>query len=133
MFGDVWTWAGKVRTHDTSIGVPHIQIIERLAALVGDLRSWSGFNHPLGIQAVWLHHKAVQIHPFENGNGRWARLLSNVWLKVHGASIVSWPDKSLGGTSEVRDEYLTAIKAADRGDYDPLSELQHRFLESARA
>jgi len=33
--------------------------------------------------------------------------------------------------SEVRDEYLAAIKAADGGDYDGLTELHHRFPESA--
>ncbi|MHC4134415.1 MAG: mobile mystery protein B [Planctomycetota bacterium] len=131
MFGDVWTWAGVVRTHDLSIGVPHFQVIERLAALVGDLHSWSEFGHPLEIQAVWLHHKAVRIHPFANGNGRWARLLSNIWLKLHGEPIVSWPDELLGLASEVRDEYLAAIQAADRGNYDGLAELHRRFAEGA--
>jgi len=131
MFGDVWTWAGVVRTRDVNIGVPHFQIIEQLSALVGDLRSWPAFGHPLEIQAVWLHHKAVRIHPFENGNGRWARLLSNIWLKLHGEPIVSWPDRLPGGASEVRDEYLAAIQAADGGDYDGLTELHHRFAEGA--
>jgi Fic-DOC domain mobile mystery protein B len=127
MFGDVWTWAGVVRTRDLNVGVPHFQIIERLSALVGDLHSWPGFGHPLETQAVWLHHKAVWIHPFENGNGRWARLLSNIWLNLHGEPLVAWPDKLLGAASEVRDEYLVAIKAADGGDYDGLTELHHRL------
>jgi Fic-DOC domain mobile mystery protein B len=129
MFGDVWTWAGVVRTHDANIGVRHVQIVERLSGVVGDLHSWSGFGHPLETQAVWLHHKAVQIHPFENGNGRWARLLSNIWLKLQGAPIVFWPDRLLGVASEVRDEYLGAIRAADRGDYRGLAELHRRFSE----
>ena len=131
MFGGVWTWAGIVRTRDLNIGVPHSQIIEQLAALVGDLHSWSEFGHPLEIQAVWIHETAVRIHPFANGNGRWARLLSNIWLKLHGEPIVSWPDESLGVASGVRDEYLAAIKAADRGNYDGLAELHRRFAEGA--
>ena len=130
MFGEVWTWAGVVRTRDLNLGVSHLQIVERLSGLVGDLHSWSGFRHPLETQAVWLHHKSVWIHPFENGNGRWARLLSNIWLKRHEAPIVAWPDTSLVAVSEVRTEYLAAIKAADGGDYAPLADLHQRFAES---
>jgi Fic-DOC domain mobile mystery protein B len=131
MFGRIWTWAGVVRARDLNLGVSHMQIVERLSALVGDLHSWSGFGHPLQTQAVWLHHKAVWIHPFENGNGRWSRLLSNIWLKRHEAPIVAWPDTLLGAVSEVRSEYLAAIKAADGGDYAPLADLHQRFAESA--
>lgn len=131
MFGDVWKWAGKVRTHDLNIGVPHYQVIEQLAALADALHSWSGYGHPLEIQAVWLHHQAVQVHPFENGNGRWARLLANIWLKLHGEPIVVWPDELLGMESTVRDEYLEAVRSADRGSYDALTELHQRFRDRA--
>lgn len=129
MFGDVWTWAGQVRTHDLNLGVAHHHIVESLSALVADLHSWSGFDHPIEVQAVWLHHRAVQIHPFENGNGRWARLLSNIWLMLHERPIVAWPDRLLGETSEVRDEYLRAIQAADAGDDGRLTDLHRRFEE----
>ena len=131
MFGDVWTWAGLVRTHDVNIGVAHHQVVEQLKLLADDLHNWSGFGHPLETQAVWLHHKAVRIHPFENGNGRWGRLLSNVWLKLHGASIVFWPDQVLGVGSGLGDEYIAALRAADRGDDHGLTELHHRFQEGA--
>ncbi|MBI4208502.1 MAG: Fic family protein [Deltaproteobacteria bacterium] len=30
-----------------------------------------------------LHHRLVWIHPFENGNGRWARLIMNIHLKKY--------------------------------------------------
>ena len=43
-------------------------------------------------QAVFLHHRAVAIHPFPNGNGRWSRLISNIWLKLHDQPIVRWPE-----------------------------------------
>lgn len=130
MFGDVWTWAGTVRTRDLNVGVPHRQIVHQLAALIDRLHSWSGFEHPTEIQSVRLHHEAVRIHPFENGNGRWARLLANIWLKRHGLPIVAWPDDLLGQTSTVRDEYLAAVKAADRGNFDPLIGLHRRFEDS---
>lgn len=128
MFGDVWTWAGQIRTHDVNFGAPHYQITERLSALLDDLHSWSGFDYALQTQAVWLHHKSVQIHPFENGNGRWARLLSNIWLKRHAQSIVAWPDQLLGDASPVRAEYLDAVRAADQGNYAPLKALHERYV-----
>jgi fido (protein-threonine AMPylation protein) len=128
MFGDVWDWAGAVRTRDLNIGVPHSQIGGRLAELVKRLHSWSEFGHSLEIQSVRLHHEAVRIHPFENGNGRWARLLANIWLKRHGMPIVAWPAE-LGANSTVRVEYLAAVKAADQGDDGPLTELHRRFAE----
>lgn len=127
MFGDVWTWAGAVRKHDLNIGAPHLQIVQRLEELVRRLHSWSEYGHDVETQAVWLHHEAAQVHPFENGNGRWARLLANIWLKRHGLPIVAWPDELLGATSTVRHEYLAAMKAADHGDYAGLIGLHRRL------
>jgi len=127
MFGDVWKWAGIVRTHDLTLGVPHPQIFGRLMELVGNLHSWSKFGHPVELQAVRLHHESVRIHPFENGNGRWARLLANIWLKRHDMPIVAWPDTLLGPESTARAEYLAAIRAADEGNYGPLTAIHRRF------
>ena len=78
MFGTVWSWAGQVRTTNLNIGVPHAQVETTLHTLMDDLPVWE--EHKLDIleQAVMLHHRAVQIHPFLNGNGRWARLMANV-------------------------------------------------------
>lgn len=129
MFGDVWDWAGSIRAHDLTIGVHHHQIRGQLATLVGDMEAWLQYKHPLEQQAVWTHHRAVWIHPFENGNGRWARLLSNIWLKRHGLAIVAWPDKLLGTASEIRDEYLSAVRAADKGRFQELTSLHERFAD----
>jgi len=127
MFADVWTWAGSARSHDLNLGVPYLQIATQLSALIGDLHTWSGFGHPLLTQATWLHHRAVRIHPFENGNGRWARLCANIWLKRHGAPIIAWPDPAFGADSDAREEYLAAIRAADAGDGVALLEMHRRF------
>jgi Fic family protein len=78
------------------------------------------------VQASRLHHQAVHIHPFENGNGRWSRALANVWLRLHDNPLTAWPQE-LGTESPVRDEYIAAIKAADRGDEGALLELHRRY------
>lgn len=127
MFGDVWTWAGNRRTHETNIGsLPHNIEVE-LHTLRDDLAEWQASNMPLLVQAVRLHHRAVRIHPFANGNGRWARMLANIWLRRHGAEPIEWRESTIGTSSVVRDDYLAAVKLADSGDYSNLLALHERF------
>jgi Fic family protein len=77
-----------------------------------------------------LHHRAVSIHPFVNGNGRWARMLANIWLQLHGHRPTEWPDETIGAESKVRKEYLSAIRRADQGDLEPLTTLHRRFTHT---
>ena len=82
-------------------------------------------------QAARLHHRAVRVHPFPNGNGRWARMLANVWLKRHDHMVTVWPEETIGSKSIIRVEYLAAVRTADEGDEGPLIELHRRYtLES---
>lgn len=128
MFGDVWQWAGKTRTSDKNMGAPWEQVPALLYALLDDLAYWDKqATMDILEQAVLLHHRAVAIHPFENGNGRWARLLSNIWLKRQGRPVTEWPEVAVGQSSPVRDEYLNALRQADHGNYGPLLELHRRF------
>lgn len=127
-FGDVWEWAGAFRKRELNIGsVPHGIAID-MQGLLDDLIAWAEHDMPRIEQAVRLHHRAVQIHPFLNGNGRWSRMLSNIWLKLHGSDVVEWPEATIGVESSVRAEYLAALRHADLGDYRPLVELHERFV-----
>ncbi len=78
MFGDVWRWAGQPRTCDLNLGVPFPHVEARLYDLLKNLEHWAQGGVSLEEQTVMLHHQAVLIHPFVNGNGRWARLLANI-------------------------------------------------------
>ena len=128
MFGDVWKWAGEARMGNKNIGVDSKQVAAMLFALIGDLSFWEEHKTmSLLEQAVQLHHRAVQIHPFENGNGRWARMLANIWLKLHDHPITEWPEGGVGTESQIRTEYLVAIKEADGGRYSTLLALHRRF------
>jgi Fic-DOC domain mobile mystery protein B len=131
MFGEVWAWAGKVRTGELSIGVKFYLIQEQLAAVLQDLESWTGFGMGLVEQSARLHHRAVLIHPFQNGNGRWARMLANIWLKRERAPIIAWPERIIDQTSVIRSRYIAAIQAADRHKYDALIGLHREFQEQA--
>lgn len=127
MFGDVWKWAGEVRTADLNFGSPWHQVSSHLQTLCDDLTFWEEHWPDVTEQATHLHHRAVQIHPFLNGNGRWARLLANIWLKLHKSPLTEWPEDSIGGASEIRGDYLAAIRSADSGNYAPLIDLHRRF------
>jgi fido (protein-threonine AMPylation protein) len=112
-----------------NFGVPAYQIDHDLKNLFDDLIAWHEHeSFPLIEQSVRLHHRAVWIHPFRNGNGRWARLLANIWLKRWRHAPVKWPEQTIEDESRIRNEYIAAVKAADRGDYTPLLALHERYL-----
>lgn len=127
MFGDVWVWAGTFRTCNTNIGVPWEHVETCLYTLLGNLPLWGESGIELLDQAAMLHHEAVHIHPFPNGNGRWSRMLANIWLKLHRRAPTVWPEETIGAVSTIREEYLLAVQRADEGDFEPLKELHRRF------
>jgi fido (protein-threonine AMPylation protein) len=80
--------------------------------------------------AAELHHLAVHVHPFEDGNGRGARMLANIWLMQHDMPATMWPDTNLQDTeSPIRGEYIAAIKEADLRNLSPLIDLHKRYQE----
>ena len=61
------------------------------------------------VDAAWLHHRFVQIHPFQDGNGRLARALATlIFIKADWLPLVVRDDE--------RDKYIDALEAADDGD-----------------
>lgn len=62
-------------------------------------------KHPIEIAAM-LHYKFVRIHPFDDGNGRVARLLMNYVLLHHGYQPVIIK-------TEAKKEYLNALNKTD--------------------
>ncbi len=67
--------------------------------------------------AAKLHHDFVLIHPFDDGNGRVARMLVNYLLLRSGYPPIIIP-------TEDKMAYLAALRLADAGDLEELS----RFL-----
>ncbi|MDO8434807.1 MAG: mobile mystery protein B [Candidatus Binatus sp.] len=128
MFGDVWAWAGKRRITQTNIGAPPHEIDSRLKDLFDDLTEWHKHkSYPLIEQAARLHHRAVLIHPFNNGNGRWSRLLANILIKRSGSAPIDWLENDISNQTAARTQYLSAIRAADEQDYAPLIALHQRY------
>ena len=67
-------------------------------------------------KAAWLHHAFVTIHPFQDGNGRVARLL---------ASLVLIQDNLFPLTVERtnRKQYIDALEQADVGNYQVFADV----------
>jgi Fic-DOC domain mobile mystery protein B len=121
MFNQTWRWAGKYRTTNTSLGVPHHEIRDRLGQLLGNARNWlENKTYDLDEIAVRVHHQAVFIHPFPNGNGRHTRLLADVIVTRGGREPFSWGPDNLVAAGAARDEYIKALKQADAGDIQGL-------------
>ena len=125
MFGEVWEWAGKLRQVELSIGVKAYLVSTEIKKLVDDLEFWEQHKSFDVIEtASRIHHRAVQIHPFLNGNGRWSRMLANIYLKQNGLQPTRWNENLLSKENLDRDDYIKALKKADDGDYRDLIKLQ---------
>ena len=121
MFEDVWRWSGQFRRTEKNIGVPWLEIAPALVNLCEDVQAQLEHqSYPLDECAARFHHRLVHIHPFANGNGRHARLATDILLTSLGSQEFSWGEESIKGNLSVRSRYIDALKAADRGDIAPL-------------
>jgi len=121
MFGRVWRWAGLFRQTERNIGVDAYRIQMDLRQLLDDCRYWIENNtYPPDEIAARFHHRLVLIHPFPNGNGRHARLATDLLLTRLGHPRFSWGQVNLVNPGETRQIYVAALRAADNYDIQPL-------------
>lgn len=130
MFGEVWTWAGKLRSETGNQLRPPFSPPDRVPQDLGRVamefnREWAELkdrNHIVPIIARY-HHALVVVHPFNNGNGRWSRLAADaVVQRLAGQSPLEWATEKATLIDDRRDrsEYLAALRNADRGNLGPL-------------
>ena len=88
--------------------VDPLQVPVQMAELIAWLQQQAHQYHPIAV-ASFLHYHLVRIHPFDDGNGRGARLLMNLFLiKKEFFPVVI--------KNERKRYYLEALKQADDGD-----------------
>ena len=121
MFDQTWRWAGQLRRSDKNIGVHWPGIRVALRERLNDARHWmaSGTYAPDEI-AVRFHHALVLVHPFSNGNGRWSRLVADGLLHAQRYVPLTWGAAGLSAAGDSRAAYLSALRAADQGDFTGL-------------
>ncbi|MDR3679210.1 MAG: Fic family protein [Flavipsychrobacter sp.] len=96
--GEIFEYASPV---DTPI---------QMQELIEWYRKEEAQSHPITLAAM-LHYKFVRIHPFDDGNGRIARLLLNyVLLKNEFPPVIIKSDDKAA--------YLRALNRADTGDFE---------------
>lgn len=123
LFGKVWKWAGSFRKTEKNIGVDPRQLAIQLRQLLDDAKFWveHGTYSPKEL-AARFHHRLVYIHLFPNGNGRHARIMADAILtKLLDEPEIDWAGGyKLESMNERRDQYISALRAADKHDYNEL-------------
>lgn len=123
---------GKFKEHPNSVRLADDRMHEycpvvHVAAEMDNLIRWHAAHDAQDfapeVSAAWLHHRFTQIHPYEDGNGRVARLLASIVLIKAG-----W--FPLVMTNDRNDEYRAALLAADRGDLRPLVRVFSTAIEA---
>lgn len=89
-------------------------------------------QYPIAIAAA--HHRLLWIHPFVDGNGRVARLVSHAMLLRSGIGSSLWSvSRGLARTNEAYKRSLMQADAARKGDHDGRGALSasglHAFVE----
>ncbi len=122
MFSNVWHWAGKFRCSDKNIGGPWFQISTSIKNMYDDIRYQINPQTESSDEiAMRFHHRLVWIHPFTNGNGRHARLMTDTLLEnVLECPKFTWGSGNLMKSCETRKRYIDALRSADNHEYEPL-------------
>ncbi|MBE9477291.1 MAG: mobile mystery protein B [Proteobacteria bacterium] len=125
LFGSVWTWAGDYRLTEKNIGVPVWDILTQMQTCLDDAKYWC--EHEIYDQmeaAARFHHRLVWVHPFANGNGRWARIMADAYLaQIDQEVFLDWAGRGdLQTDTAHRTKYIAALRAADGYEFEPLIE-----------
>jgi excisionase family DNA binding protein len=95
--------------------------------LMKQLLQWLNNNpeelRPIELAAVF-HHKLASIHPFDDGNGRVSRLLTNLLLINNGYTLTTI--KRID-----RKKYYDTLQKADRGNLQPFVNFIARCVEQS--
>jgi Fic family protein len=119
--------AGKYRTKNVRIAgaiktspdwSKVIKLMDELINKIGQSNT-----HPIET-AAFLHHRFVEIHPFIDGNGRVARLLTNLYFISK-----SFPPIVL--KTENRRKYYQLLKLADNGNLSPFVNFIAKALDES--
>ena len=76
---------------------------------------------------AWFQHRFVWIHPFQDYNGRLARMFTTYILLQLGLP----PIEIKADTAQDRDKYLQAMYSADEDDYSKLEVLIKHGLDES--
>ena len=107
----VKTPTGEIHYYATPENVP--VLMSELVGWYNEARTNKNI-HP-SVLAAFFHHRFVAIHPFDDGNGRIARILMNLILmqKSYPPAVVKLKERT---------DYYAVLGQADKNEYVPLIE-----------
>ena len=115
---------GKYRTNELNIGCDPAEIVQRIPQLVANAEHWlERKTFPIDECLIRFHYQLVKIHPFANGNGRHARMITDVIAAKYGQKELTWgAGQNLVAEGSARAAYLAALRAldTDENDINPL-------------
>jgi len=109
--------AGKYRTTNVRIAgsaATSPSYVKIVSLIDGYIKNITKFDLEPIKKAAFIHHEFVLIHPFADGNGRVARLLTNLFLMQNG-----YPPIIL--KQEDRGKYYLTLQKADKGNISPFA------------
>ena len=114
MFDQTWKWAGQFRKTGKNIGVDAYRIETELKQLNEDVQ-YQIENQAFSFDeiATRFHHRLVLIHAFPNGNGRHARLMTDLLLQKNGKERFTWGSLMRDSDTMIRRNYIAALRLAD--------------------
>jgi cell filamentation protein len=136
--GDIYEWAGQYRRVNVSKDGFPFAAAAQVPALMDQferetLRRWTpcSFSDPRQVvhALAETHVELVLIHPFRDGNGRLARVLSTVMALQAGLPLLDF--SVIAGKS--KNAYIAAIQAGLDKHYVPMESLLREIIEQSRA
>ena len=129
LFSEVWTWAGKIRSHELQNidFVMSCNIWAEIKRLENDLKYWIE-NKSFGMQeiAARFHERIETIHPFNNGNGRFGRIIVQYFCQSYDSPIPTWGKSLENHPKERRALYINAlVEARKNKKYSKLAEVMY--------
>lgn len=125
-FFELYDWAGKWRTIPIVVGQltppQPAQVTQLMYQFIDNLNfKVSHADNPVDHLncLTFAHYGFIRIHPFNNGNGRTGRLLMNLVALKFGYQ----PIELYYREGDSRKIYIDAMKAADKGNFEPLKAL----------
>jgi len=131
--GDIYEWAGEYRQVNLSKGDFHFATSLHIPKLMEDFDKVFLHKHtPCNFKSPELivtalaevHVELVLIHPFREGNGRTARILSTLMAFQAGLPMLNFKDIT-GGK---RKQYFAAINSGMDRDYRPMEKLFEKII-----
>jgi Fic-DOC domain mobile mystery protein B len=117
IFGKVWSWAGEVRSHDLNDPdfLRPTDIWPAFKQLEDDFKFWLENKTYDEKELVARFHERIEtIHPFNNGNGRFGRILTEYICERKKMKIPTWGLKLENDPNNRRKIYIASIVRARR-------------------